>query len=131
MTQREDEFDGRPELIQMRGRAILLQRIAVAVLVVYIIATLTLLAVNAIQSFQTRSALLDCTQPSGECFKDSQERSGAIIQDLIDALHKEGLDREMVTRQIVIAAAACADDPGNDTVEQIEACVDRTLKEEK
>lgn len=124
---RTDEFEGRPDLVKKRARTIILQRVALAVLAVYVVASLTILVLNALASFQTRDALLDCTQPTGECAREGQEQTAKIIQQLIDANRLN----EVATRQIVVLAAACADQVGVDDVEEIQNCVDTALKAAK
>jgi hypothetical protein len=120
-----DEFEARPELVQKRARAILWTRIAYAAAAVFVIVSLTLLVANALSSFKTRDTLLDCTAPEGKCYKDGQQRTGVFIQQLIDANHLDESD----TRRIVVLAAACA--KLYDTVDDIQACVDKNLPEEK
>lgn len=99
---REDEFDGRPELVKKRGRVILLQRLAVAIVTIYIIGSLTLLVLNAIQASQTRHTLIDCTSPSGKCYQEGQKRQGKVINQLIQS--------DATTQHIVVLAAACAEE---------------------
>lgn len=104
---RQDEFDRRPELVKKRARAYIWTRVAWAVVGVYILGSLALLCLNAISSIQTRDALLDCTQPSGNCAKENQRQTADIIQQLIDA-NSLG---DIATQQVVVLAASCAEEP--------------------
>jgi hypothetical protein len=121
---REDEFDGRPELVKKRARVIIVKRAIASVIALFMLATLALLAYNAIQSIRTRNALLDCTTPTGQCYHQSQKRTGLLIESLINNLTTS----DAVTRRIVILAASCADESQSQTVEEIQQCVDSRLK---
>lgn len=127
MSDRNDEFDGRPDLVKKRARAILITRIGWTLAGLYIMVTLTLLGINAIQGKQTRGLLVDCVEPSGSCYKDGQKRTAEVVQNLIDA---NQLD-EVATRRIVVVAAACSKDPENETLDDIQACVDKVLASDK
>lgn len=113
------EFEDRPELVKKRARALIVQRLAAAALAVFVIASLTLTAYNAIVGIATRAALLDCTTPGGQCYQEGQKRTAEAIRQLVEA-NEAG---EVTTREIVILAADCADNPGVDTADEIEACV--------
>lgn len=54
-----------------------------------------------------------CTDPAGPCAKRGQKQTAAAVADIS-------------VRQI--AAVACADQPGTQSVSQIKACVDRTVR---
>lgn len=56
-----------------------------------------------------------CTTPGEECYDRGQQGTAAAISDI---------------NQVSIYAAACADLPGNQSVEQIYACVVRKLSAE-
>lgn len=120
---RENEFEDRPELIAKRARTIIVERVFLTTLAVCVLLALGLLSYNALNSLATRDAILDCTQPTGECYKEGQRRTGEVIRQLIES----NQDTAMITRQIVVLAAACADDPGNNSADEIERCVDRQL----
>lgn len=113
------EFEGRPELIQRRARALIFQRLAVGALVVFVVASLALASYNALVSISTRAALTDCTVPGGKCYQEGQKRTAEAIRQLVEA-NEAG---EVTTREIVILAADCADNPGVDTSKEIEQCV--------
>lgn len=124
----EDEFEGRPELVKKRARAFMLERFLIGIVAMYMLFTssvVTVLAVNGYMDRQTGNTTLEelvsCTSPEGECYQRGQENQAKAVQALIQA----SSDRHEVTREIVIAAAACAQD--NDTVREIRACVDDEL----
>lgn len=125
MTVPEDEFQERPALVRQRVRVEILDRVWKAVLLIFVILALGISAVNAVVSIDYRQRLLDCTVPEGQCAQEGQERTAEAIQSLIQA----GLDREEITRQVVVAAAACADQAGVDTEEEIQKCVDKKMEE--
>lgn len=115
------EIEGHPEIEGKRVRALLAQRLAVALLLLFIVISLGLTAYNAIVGIATRAALLDCTTPGGECYKEGQRRTAEAIRQLVEA-NEAG---EQTTREIVILAADCADNEGVDTADEIEACVEQ------
>jgi hypothetical protein len=104
---REDEFDRRPELVKKRARAYIWTRVAWTIVSIYILGSLALLGLNAISSFQTRDALLDCTQPTGDCSQENHKETANVIQQLIDA-NSLG---DVATQQVVVLAASCAEEP--------------------
>lgn len=119
-----DEHDERPELVTKRARVIMLERVGTYIIVVALVVLLIFDIANAFMEAEQRSVLIDCTTPGGECFKEGQERTAAAIQQLID----DNLLQEVATRRVVVLAAQCANQPGVQTVDQIEACVERGLK---
>lgn len=61
----------------------------------------------------TIAVIQDCTQTTGQCFKDGQKRTAGVLQ---------------LVRMQQVAAVACADRPGTQTAEEIDACVERTMR---
>lgn len=57
--------------------------------------------------------LIDCTTPGHDCYEQGQQRTGEAIVRL---------------NQIIVLASYCAKQPGNVTVEQIQACVVKGLR---
>ncbi len=127
MSQQTDEFYGRPELMRKRARSILITRIVATLVALYMLGTLTVVGYNALASIQTRGVLLDCTQPTGKCFGEGQKRTGSLVQQLIDA----SANGDVLTRHIVILAAACAKQEGVNTADQVEECVTDKLRRER
>jgi ABC-type Fe3+ transport system permease subunit len=78
---------------------------------------------------QTANRIEDCTQPGGECFEESQKRTGAVVQKIIDEL--------TTTRHVAVLAAACATDPAMrpltriERIDAIDQCVQVALRGEK
>lgn len=110
-----DEYKDRPELERKKQRA---EAWTTAVkwfggFIAFLLISVS--AANAIASFSTRAALLDCTQPSGNCFKKGQERTGQFVLDL-----KHSIELQL----------ACQDRLGVDTVSSIESCVRQELEKE-
>lgn len=116
-TERVDEFTNRPALRRKRAIALMVQRATVALFILYCLVTMALLLVLSYQGNDQRNRLVDCTTPSGECYKAGQQRTAQAIQMLI-------ADNQL-TREMVIVAVACAQDPANDTQAEIKACIDK------
>lgn len=121
-----DEFEGRPELVKKRARTYMAQRLFAGIIGLFIIVSMTLLVVNAIEATKTRAALVDCTTPAGQCYQEGQKRTAKVVEQL----YQQGLDRENITREIIVIAAGCAADPENTTIESIEDCVNERLDKE-
>jgi hypothetical protein len=112
-----DEFTERPDLRKKRAITIAVQRITVALGILYCVLTMTMLLILAYQGQEQRNSLTDCTTPSGECYKNGQRRTQEAIQALIN-------DNEL-TRATVVAAVACAQDRTNVTKSDILACIEQ------
>ena len=63
---------------------------------------------NTEQIKQLAETIRSCTDPAGECYKQGQERTGAAVASI---------------NEVIIYAAACADQPGVDSVPKIRNCV--------
>lgn len=63
-------------------------------------------AANAAQD--TNEQILDCLDPAGQCYKDSQARSGDAVSSI---------------NELSQYAAVCADRPGSQTLEEIRRCI--------
>lgn len=111
----DDEFTNRPALQRKRAMAIMLQRATITLFVIYCIATMGMLLWLGVQGNASRRQLVDCTTPSGECYKEGQKRTAEAIQALI-------ADNQL-TRDTVIAAITCGQDPANDTKGEVLACI--------
>lgn len=61
---------------------------------------------------ETLRIIRSCTTPGDDCFDRGQERTAEVVADI---------------NEVSIFAAACADMPGNQTVDDIYACVVRRL----
>jgi hypothetical protein len=111
------------DLAKKRARVIIASWFGVTIIVAYCLVVMTLVGLNALQGWQTRSTIVDCIEPAGECAQRGSERTAEVVQELIDA---NQLD-EVATRRIVIIAAACSKLPGVNTVDEVQKCVDRQL----
>lgn len=85
--------------------------IAAAIIMVAVVQFVTLSSVQ-----ETTDQIQSCIDPQGTCYKSGDRRSGAVVKTLNET-----------QKTIVIAAAFCAKQPGNDTVAEIEACVNKEL----
>jgi hypothetical protein len=116
MNLRDDnEFTNRPALERKRALMVMLQRAVIALFVIYCVATMGLLLWLGVQGQASRQQLTDCTTPVGKCYRESQQRTAEAIQALIN-------DNQL-TRDTVIAAIACGQDPANDTKEEVLVCI--------
>ena len=61
----------------------------------------------------TIDVIRDCTESTGQCFKDGQRRTAKVVGDI-------SLSQ--------VAAVACADQEGQQDAGEIAACVKRTIK---
>lgn len=57
--------------------------------------------------------IVDCTTPGHKCYEDGQKNTAGVIQKLED---------------IILLASVCSKVPGNNTVQEIKACVENGLK---
>lgn len=119
------EFGSQPDVEKKRARSIIVTRLFFVLLGLAVVAGFAVLVFNALASIATRDALLDCTQPGGKCYAESEKRTGEAVQGLIDA---NKLD-EVATRQIVLAAIVCDERVENDTLQKIEDCVKEEMEE--
>ena len=65
---------------------------------------------------EVSQTIRDCIDPTGQCYKSGDRRSGAAVKTINET-----------QKHIVTVAAYCAKQPGNQTLEQIEACVNKEL----
>lgn len=119
-----DEFLDRPELIHKRARVIMMQRFVQGAWFTIVLVVIGLLAWNLHSTNEIQHFAASCTAPQGSCFRQSVARQQEIIRILKEDRHQQ----DIVTRRIVVAAAACADHPGIDSVPDITRCVDQQLK---
>lgn len=95
---------------------------AVAVLLVVLMLVRTWGVTESVQEGQrantrTLELIESCTTAGGECYERGQENTANVIGVLND-----------YQRRVVALAVACADQPGNQTVEQVTRCVERGLR---
>lgn len=64
-------------------------------------------------SVQTNERIVSCTDPEGDCYRESQERTKAVVADI---------------GKVSAYAAACADQPGVQGSADVLACVLDRLK---
>jgi hypothetical protein len=67
---------------------------------------------------QARDTLIDCVDPAGNCYKDGQERTGQAVTGIV-----------VGTRDVIIATQVCNNRYPNATVDTLEDCVDKQIKE--
>jgi hypothetical protein len=65
---------------------------------------------------ETLRTIKSCTTPGKKCFNEGQARTGEAVAGI---------------NEVAVMAAACADKPRQQTVEQIERCVRKRLAEKE
>jgi hypothetical protein len=86
-----------------------------AVILIGIVVTIQFVTLSSVQNSTDR--IQSCIDPKGACYKSGDRRSSAVVKLLNDSQEK-----------IVTAAAFCAKQPGNTTLQQIEDCTNKELK---
>lgn len=81
--------------------------------VIGIAALLILGYAQSLDNGKTAERIIDCTSPTGKCFKESQERTGDVIVQL---------------NTIAKYAAVCADRPGSITAEEMNKCITEQIR---
>lgn len=116
-------LDGRPELSKTGRRVKVIGAALQGVLIALVALAVGVLVYNAYLGAQTRQELLDCTTPKGECYKESQERTGDVIAQLNEA-----------NERIAVLTAACTGEPAimqetdlSDRIDLLEECMERRL----
>jgi len=113
------EYEGRPELTTQTKRVVALRTILIALLVGWMLLVTSFLVWNALVGMKSRDVLLDCTQPTGKCFKVGQKRTGSVVKQIVQ--------EELNTQKIVVIASSCADKSKTQTYQEIKHCVDERL----
>lgn len=124
MNVEHDEFEDRPELVRKRARSILITRVAQVAVVIVVLVLLTFLAVTAWEGHTTRKTLIDCTAPTGQCYKEGQERTAEVVA----RINKDGVIREQITRETAKWAAYCARQQGSMADAEFESCIKEMMK---
>lgn len=98
--------------------------LSLGILTVMVLATLLqtyLLAEEIRDSQQTNSQIIDtikdCTQPKGDCYREGQRRTNSAVVAISEA-----------TSQAAVYAAYCVKQVSNESVAQIERCVNEQFK---
>lgn len=122
------EFENRPELVRKRGQFIF-ARNAFYILLGFIVAiSLGIQTYNAVQGTRARNELLDCTTPEGQCYKESQKRTGEVVGQIV-AQTLEGTGAQSLdTQKVVVEAAYCAASVDEVTEPLMKACLDERLE---
>lgn len=89
--------------------------VTAATALVVLVACIQFLVLSSVQ--KTTDQIQSCIDPKGQCYKNGDRRSSAVVK-LLDA------DQQ----KIVTTAAFCAKQPGNITLHEISDCVNRELK---
>lgn len=111
------EYEGRPELVQKRARVLLVRNSVLGLLCVLAFASLALDFYTNLSAGQARDTLIDCVDPAGTCYKDGQERTGEAVTGIV-----------VGTRQVIIATQVCNNRKPSATVDELEKCVDKEIK---
>ena len=120
---KDDEFEGRPELIKKRAKAYRVEWFWRALWFLGIVIVMAMVVYDTIIGQRTRAHLTDCVVAGGECYQESQQRTAEAVRGIILG----GRQDEIATRRIVALAAFCADKPGTQTEREIASCIKRQL----
>jgi hypothetical protein len=82
--------------------------------ILYSAQTTSTIRQNQRTSIESLTRIKDCTEPGGRCFERGQRATADAVGDI---------------NRVAIFAAACADQPRRQTVEQIQSCVIDKLSE--
>jgi hypothetical protein len=91
--------------------------------------TLRTSADSAQAAEETADRIQDCTEPGGQCFAESQERTRQLVTQIVSEL--------ITTRHISVLAAACSTDPAlegltrAERIDAVDRCVKLALRAEK
>jgi hypothetical protein len=124
----EEELNPAPTARQaLRILSMVLRLLAAAFVIILVILSAVTLDRVATQSDQLvkisqsnealNKVMLDCTQPTGKCFKDGQARTGVAIQNI---------------NEVTIAASYCAKTvPQDSSIAVLRNCIERELAKAK
>ena len=87
--------------------------VATVITVVLVVGAMFFMLVKLYDLNQT---IEGCINPQGKCYQSGDRRSGAAVKTINET-----------QKRIVTVAAYCAKQPGNNTLEQIEACTNKEL----
>lgn len=87
-----------------------------ALIVVIMLTTMYKVLEISTTNKEVSQTIRDCIDPQGQCYRNGDRRSGAAVKTINES-----------QKHIVTVAAYCAKQPGNKTLEQIEACVNKEL----
>lgn len=110
-TRAGDLENGIKELIE----TVRLNRIARVYIVILTLALVAGTAVNLWSTHETNkntNVIIDCTDPDGRCYKEARAA---------------GKENVKLINEISIAAAYCAKQPENKTIDQVKTCVNKSL----
>lgn len=114
-----------PTVVRAKARVIMVEFIFRWFLVLVGVVILTLVVVDTLQGREVRRELVSCGVEGGACYERTQDNIEAAIQ----RIYEQGLDRERITRQIILLANACEDEQGPD-LDAITECVNERLGRE-
>jgi hypothetical protein len=100
----------------------MVSRLLMIMLIFLGVSTVGLLVFDSLQGVQTRKELIRCTTPGVEhdCYRRSQSQMAAAIGSIVN--------EELVTREVIRIATACADRPGLQTQREVERCIRNNMK---
>lgn len=115
------ELENRPEL---QKRKMLLDWAGEFLKVMTLLLVLTCLIMLVIQGEvgkESRDQIISCTTPEGECSKRNAQKQAEVLAQIFD----DGVNRERVTRETILAAASCAQT--YTTFDAIKQCVENKV----
>lgn len=117
LTRHEDEglYSHDEELIRKRAKIIIWDKLWRGFLAVAIVLLMTIMVYDVILGSVTRERIVSCTTRSGECYKENQDRSGQLVEQL---------------QRSLVLAIICASREGVDTPRQVETCMVQLMEAE-
>jgi hypothetical protein len=110
-------------LVKKRARVLFLTWFGSGLFVLWMVISSALDMWSAWEAHTSRETIISCVTEDGECFKSGQARQAKVLKQL----YEDGIARETVTRQIIILSDWCADQPGVNTLDEREKCVNEQL----
>lgn len=87
-----------PRVARARARYELVKRILQGITAACLVASLALLIYLSASASDAADAVRDCTEPGGSCYKRSQEQTGAIVGQIVDAQRKAAAEGSKPSR---------------------------------
>jgi len=116
-----DEFTDRPNLDKKRVIVDWIGEFFRFATLLVVLISLGILIIQGQTGEEARDRLISCTTPEGKCYQNSQENTAKAIAQIF----QDGVNREVVTRETILAAAACAQ--RFETFDAIKVCVENKV----
>lgn len=119
------------EVVKKKARMIALQRGLITLGAFLAVTGFIAVIYMSVVGYLTRDLLVDCTTPQGECYRQAQEGNDSVIRRIVNDTIESAIPLHQLTRWYIQQSAACAEEPGVQTMAQIEKCVQDALEKEE